>query len=529
MGSVTVRAVAEDTSDSVTSKVQGIARRQQAIAFVLLVAVLGLSRYVLLPRYLITFDQINFALAVREFNPGLSQPQLPGYPLFVGLLKLLSVALPTIESVFLAAGWILSAVALGFIWKAGDAIGGTRCGLIAASLLLFNPAFWYSALTNPVRLCFATGATGIALCAWYAGAQRSKGWFVLAAGGLGFCAGFRPELPILLGPVIGWAAWRVKPNRQVGVAAALLFSAGIVTWAPSLIQAMGGWPSFVEALSRYSQAQIAPTSPLLGAPFADAVQMAWKALVWSCLGALSWLWAVPILVRQKRAATVFPPAAAGFLLLWFLPGLIFYATFHVGDPDHTLAIVPATCVAGAMVLSVLSANQSLRRRSAIVMVAVLLNIFLFVKPISKTAKASTYWPVRWLDNYISAVVDGTNSLSSERVSTVVFHAAVTGWRQLSYYNPGVPIIAVDAAANSTTRVLHIQGNHMTETIVDGTSIDIPACGAVLWVDPALPPTKADGTPLRATHLRVFAAHPSRGDTFDFHGFRFVATRHGCND
>src|SRR5687767_2046271 len=95
--------------------------------FVLLVGALVVSRWALAPRYLITFDAINFALAVREFNPALHQPQPPGYPLFVALLKLLSFCLPTIETVFLGAGLIVSIVGLVFVWKMGEAIGGGEC------------------------------------------------------------------------------------------------------------------------------------------------------------------------------------------------------------------------------------------------------------------------------------------------------------------------------------------------------------------------------------------------------------------
>jgi hypothetical protein len=93
-------------------------------SFAFLAGALFISQWALAPRYLITFDEINFALAVRDFNPALHQPQPPGYPLFVALLKLMAVFLPKIETVFLAAGLIASGIALVFVWKLGEAIGG---------------------------------------------------------------------------------------------------------------------------------------------------------------------------------------------------------------------------------------------------------------------------------------------------------------------------------------------------------------------------------------------------------------------
>src|SRR5690242_5225081 len=73
----------------------------KAMWLISLVVALFISRWVLFPRYLITFDEINFALAVDHFNPPMHQPQPPGYPVFVGLLKALSLLGLRIETVFL--------------------------------------------------------------------------------------------------------------------------------------------------------------------------------------------------------------------------------------------------------------------------------------------------------------------------------------------------------------------------------------------------------------------------------------------
>ena len=81
---------------------------QQAIWFLALCAVLVVSRWMTFPRYLITFDEINFALAVERFNPIMHQPQPPGYPLFVALLKLLSLIIPKIETVFFIAALVIA-------------------------------------------------------------------------------------------------------------------------------------------------------------------------------------------------------------------------------------------------------------------------------------------------------------------------------------------------------------------------------------------------------------------------------------
>jgi hypothetical protein len=495
-------------------------------SFAFLAGALFISQWALAPRYLITFDEINFALAVRDFNPALHQPQPPGYPLFVALLKLMAVFLPKIETVFLAAGLIASGIALVFVWKLGEAIGGPRCGIVSAWLLVFNPAFWLSGLSNPVRLCFAAGASGVALCVWLACRRSSGGWLIAAAAALGIAAGFRPGLAVLMMPAILWAAFRIRLRWTMAAAALLCFFAAVATWLPGLAAAVGGFRQLINLLAGYSHSEIGGTSILFGASIRDSLDMTWKAIVWSCLGALSWIWAVPVLLRQK-CRDIFDPLTGRFLLLWFLPGLIYYATFHVGDPDHTLSIIPATCIAGALVLTALTKHYSPRGRMFVFAAAVLLNVFLFLKPISKTAKASTYRPVQWLDGYIKDVIDGTGALRHRGPVLAVFYEPVTGWRQLSYYHPDVRILTVLRDHAGQTTVRNILGADVNTRTRAGETISLPSCGTLAWVDPVAGPTRKGGDPMESTNSRVHFAPAVPGESFDFHGFHFVASASGC--
>src|SRR5690242_17085233 len=64
------------------------------------------TRWLVVPRYLYYFDSANFALSLEHFNPALHQPQPPGYPLFVALLRLIHIVVPAPETVMLIAGII---------------------------------------------------------------------------------------------------------------------------------------------------------------------------------------------------------------------------------------------------------------------------------------------------------------------------------------------------------------------------------------------------------------------------------------
>src|ERR1039458_2841151 len=52
-----------------------------------LAVALALTRWTIAPQFLFDFDNVNFALALKQFAPLLSQPHR-GYPLYVGVSRI---------------------------------------------------------------------------------------------------------------------------------------------------------------------------------------------------------------------------------------------------------------------------------------------------------------------------------------------------------------------------------------------------------------------------------------------------------
>ena len=548
--------------------------RTRAFWFAALCGAVLISRWALFPHYLITFDEINFALAIDRFDPRLHQPQAPGYPLFVALLKLLSHCTRRVEVTFLTASVLLSVAALLLLWRLGNLmscsgvasatapsqnvpagtsdeiqtmpnraatasertqracfqwsamqlgnlVASRQTGILAALLLLFNPTFWLGGLIGTVRLCFAVGAIAVALCGWKACVDKSARWLAIGAGVLGLASGARPALALLMAPLLIWVAWRIRLPWKAALFAVLCFGAAVATWLPPLILASGGCRSYLGMLSIYSQNQIAGTSVLFGAALYKGLRMGGYAVAWSCLGTLSWIWAVPLIMR--KGGRVFDSFTATFLALWFFPGLLFYATFHVANPDHTLSIVPATCVAGALVIAALTADMQRARRITICALCVLLNLFLFFKPITKTTKPCTYTPIKWMSGYVGDVIDGVRSLEGQGPVTAVFAEAITGWRQLSYYDPAAHIVVLMKSKPGELVTRHISGRRIEIERVGTGAAELPSCGVIAWVDPRLPPSVSNGTSLQSIHSRIFFARATPGQSFQYHGATFTAT------
>jgi hypothetical protein len=493
-----------------------------------ILALLIISRAALAPRYLVTFDEVNFALSIKHFNPLLHQPQPPGYPLFVGLLRVCAVLVTNVEHLFLLVALIGSALSLFLIWAVGDRLLDRGMGLAAALLLLFHPSFWYAALTNPVRVFLAAGALGVVFCLVRAfTGSRSVRWFYLAAAVFGIATGFRPDLLFTLAPLVVYGGWKMRLNIKEATLAAALLVLGISSWLFAAAFPVGGLLPYIGLLRAYGSQQGGSTSVLLGAPLQSAVHMAYTTTVWTFTGALSWAWCVPFLFYRKRR--IFTATQGQILSIWLAGGFLFYALVHTGDPDHTLSIVPVTCLAGAVVLRDFARYYIPKFVPFVIGGAVVINVLLFLRPIGKTAEAASYRMVVSLDEYMQDVIDSIAALRSRGPVTVVAPAFVSGWRTVSYYFPDVPVLTVDSENPQQPTGRQWYRGGVSGFPVNAGAFILPGCGTIAWIDTtARPVSNASGETVSAmpgSPVTYLESKP--GASYTFRKFRFRAKSQGC--
>lgn len=502
--------------------------RRAVLWFVLITVLLVSSRVALRPHHLNTFDDINFALAIDEFNPVHHQPQPPGYPLFVGLLRLGALFIPSVEHLFLAVALLASLLSLVLLWAAGDCLLGRGIGLIAALLLLFHPSFWFAALTNPIRLFLAAGATAVAYCLINALTRERKiPWYYLSAFVLGVAEGFRPFLSITLLPLMIYGAWRLRLRPKQLLLAVLLAALATAAWLIPNTLPVGGLLAFIKLMRNYFAEQGSTTSLLLGAPLSSALQMAYTTTVWTFTGTLSWLWCVPFVLR--RGNSLFTAVQLRFLLSWLLPGFLFYAIVHTGDPDHPLSIIPATCLLGAVFLERFARIYGPRLLPWAVAVAVALNALLFFKPINKTAKAGSYKVARWLDGYMNGIIGSLALLESKGPVTVVVLGTTPGWRNVSYYFPHAHTIVISSTDRTRPAAWQVYQRRPVPLSINAGVIGLPACGSIAWLDFNVRPVSSTGE--HASVLLPNAAltytKAAPGVSYEFHGVRLETGMQGC--
>jgi hypothetical protein len=194
----------------------------------LMLTVLALvTRLPMAPGQLLTFDDVNLAYSVGHFDIRLSQPQPPGYPLFVLEMRLLYwLRFRSAEHILLTLGIAGSIAALWLLTASGNRIMGDRAGLYAAAFLLFQPVFWQTSVVSALRMQLAVISAAVAGACWRAW-QGEERWVMWSAIALAVGAGIRPETGPLLFPL--WLAgacrarvsWKQR-GRALGVMAGIV-------------------------------------------------------------------------------------------------------------------------------------------------------------------------------------------------------------------------------------------------------------------------------------------------------------------
>lgn len=395
---------------------------------------LTVSRWMLAPRFLYYFDSINFALSMDHFDPWHHQPQPPGYPLFVGALRVVGLAFRDPQHVLVATGLLIAFAALLLSRRLSAEMFAPRAGVLTAALLLFNPPFWLSGVTNQVRLCLAMCSAGVALLAWRALQRRESGvWLWLAFAALGLAAGFRPADCALLVPLLLWVWFSTGASvSRLAIGIGCMIAAAL-PWMAVTAWAVGGVPRWIFLMWTYGRDQFRGTSLLFGAEAAPALDMALKAVVWTGIGLIAWIWAIPFLRSRQnepgdRSRTL-------FLVAWILPPFVFSMLIHIGDPDQALTTIVGLCVVGGAVLHRLAERFRLTRAAPLALLAAAGSGVFFFVPLGTVAQASTWEVVRSTDERLQTTFDAIRAVHGDRPAAIIHYGAEVTWRHIFYYFP----------------------------------------------------------------------------------------------
>jgi hypothetical protein len=292
-------------------------------------------------------DSVQFALGVERYDLAAHHPHPPGYPLYIGLLKLLAAFGVDPLHGMVALAILGGALGAGCIVLVTARLAGLKSAGLAAALYVFNPLLWFY---GELPLIYALEGGVTVLLAWAAlRMEEGRRPFLLACALFALAGGLRQSTLILLAPLFLFGLWRTW--RKGRLTAGLFLGGGalgavlVAAWFVPLCLAAGGYRAYQRISSEHFKVLLPQTSILYGAGVGALAHNVEVLTKWALQGivagtvALAILWIVTpsrIVPGLRLLASRLP-----FLLAWALPAMLFFAFFHITKAGYTLVHLPA--------------------------------------------------------------------------------------------------------------------------------------------------------------------------------------------
>jgi len=420
-----------------------------------LVVATALTRYAFRSHYLYDIDSVNFALALKSFDPAVHQPHPPGYFLYVCLGRLVDLFFHDANATFVAISILFSCGAVATIYVLANDWFGRNAAVFAGLIFVFSPLAWFHgtvALTYAVEAFFSVLAGYLCwrICC-------AEGRFVVpGAVVVGLAAGFRPSSLLLLGPLLFFSFCSVNRRQAAGGVAALALT--LPAWLIPLIRTTGGGAyisSFVSLwLTVPSRGTVFNSSPLNS--FARACVIAGIYLL--CFGCAAIL---PVLGSGGR----YTVDSCGtdrrkviFTRVWMAPGLLFFTFVYLKfvNSGYLLALAPPVCAWMGLWASVWYGGLRWSRALKMLLIAgcaaANTAIFIFL-PVY-----CSYGAERRFEREIASINGALRQIASPRDAVIVgFDSHFLGYRHAGYYLPGYLTVQFpEVRLISGTRVFTMQ-------------------------------------------------------------------------
>jgi hypothetical protein len=226
-----------------------LTRRERGAAWALAILV-ALTRWPAISRSLWDWDEALFALALRDYDVSLHHPHPPGFPLFIGLAKVVSLLAPVDAFHALQCVTVLSSLLVfpAMFFLARELRANAFTAMAAGVLLAFFPNVWFyggTALSDVPSMVLALVA-----CALLLRGCRSDASLLAGAVVLGIAAGFRPQ-----NLIIGFAPALIAcfHRRRTAMFGALLAAAIVAVSYGAAASLSGGWDVYRETLARHGR------------------------------------------------------------------------------------------------------------------------------------------------------------------------------------------------------------------------------------------------------------------------------------
>ena len=399
----------------------------------ILIAATALTRFLFRSRFLYDVDSVNFALALRRFDPTVHQPHPPGYFLYVCLGMLsnaifhdANTALVAI-SILASCGTVFLIHLLAFTWFAPTSFGRSAAGL-AGLIFVFSPLAWFHGTVALTYMVEALFSALIGYFCWrvYSGASR----FVLpAAAALGLAAGFRQSSLLVLAPVFLFSIHRA-PRRLAwcGIGALGLV---LAAWIIPMLHAAGGTHAYFSSLWSLWRLVPARQTIFTSSIFTSLARLCLIVAIYAlCFGCAALL---PLLRSKVSRAD---RSIQTFTWIWLSPGLLLFTFVYLKfvNSGYLLVLLPPACVWLGLWAATWYSTSSLSAamKVALLVIAAAINFAIFFR----APLYFSYREVRRFEQELAATRASVRRIANPGDTLIVgFDSHFLGYRHAGYYLP----------------------------------------------------------------------------------------------
>lgn len=402
---------------------------RQKLFLALLTGAVAISRFLFRSHYLYDIDSVNFALAMRRFDPRVHQPHPPGYFLYICVGRLLNIMFHdanlalVVFSIFASCGLVIVIYKMTLDWF------GSMAAQFAGIFLLLSPLTWFHGIVALTYIVegFFSGLIGY-LC-WRI--DRGRGGFILpAAVALGISAGVRPSSLVFLAPLFMFSLRNATPKgRWLGLATLVLT---VTAWFVPMIVAAGGLRYYFDAL--FSLWRMVPSKgTIFNSSPANSIARAFTIIF---IYFLTFGTASLAPLGAISSAVSADPQKRNFSLVWICPALCFFTFGYLKfvNSGYLLLLFPPACSWLGLWASEWYQTGRLRRslKLTVLGAGAVANVLIFLA----SPFYCSYRQIRRFEAELESIKAALPKVASARDTLILsFDSHFNGFRHAGYYLP----------------------------------------------------------------------------------------------
>jgi len=407
----------------------GLTNFRQAWDCAILIAATALTRVAFRSHFLYDIDSVNFALALRRFDPAVHQPHPPGYFLYVRLGMLSQAIFHDPNTALVAISILASCGTMAMIYLLTSTWFGRTAAAFAGFIFVFSPLAWFH---GTIALTYMVEAFFSALIGYFCWRihRGSPGFVLPAAAALGLAAGFRQSSLLVLAPLFVFSLRRA-PGRLtwpgIGVLGLVLMA-----WFFPMLSTAGGIGTYCASL--WSLWRLVPsrqtvfTSTVFNSLARFGLILAIYALCFGC--------ATLLLVRASKTSAITEGGPKTFTWIWVLPSLFLFTFVYLRfvNSGYLLVLLPPACAWLGFWTAGWYGHSSLPRfaRTALLGAAAAINCAIFLR----VPLYFSYAEVQRTQQQLSVALASVRQIADPRQTLIVgFDSHFLGYRHAGYYLP----------------------------------------------------------------------------------------------